>query len=92
MHSAHRLTSETAITGKNQALGLYVFEAGATACGHFLRTLNLQRAVADHANSDLLVLGNTLTDMGDIRTFTRSALNRQNIDLELVEILKCSLI
>ena len=86
MHPAHRLPAEAAIAGQDQPLRLDVLERAADQVGDLLGPLDLQGAVADDAERDLLVLRDHRAEMLEVHAVVERAFDRDDVDVELIEI------
>ena len=86
VHAAHRLAAEAAVARQDQPLRLDVFERAADEVGDFLWPLDLQRAMADDAERDLLVLGDHRAEVLEVHATVERAFDREHVAVELVEI------
>ena len=81
---AHALAAESAVTRQNQSFGGNVLQRAPDEVGHLLGALHLQVAVIDDADGDLLV-GDLAADQLEIHAVARAAFERDDVDIELVQ-------
>src|SRR4029450_3179104 len=80
------LPAEAAVARQDQPLRLDIPERESDQLGDLLRALDLQRAVADNAERDLLVLGDPPADVLEIETAVERALEGDDVHVELIEV------
>ena len=86
MHPARRLPAEAAVARQDQPLRLDVLERATNEVGDLLGTLDLQGAVADDAERDLLVLRDHRAEMLEVHAVVERAFDGNDVDVELIEI------
>src|SRR5262249_9108721 len=76
---------EAAVAGEDEPFRLDMLQRFSDEIGHFLRALNLKRTMADDPERDLLVFRNHLADMFKIHPSIKGALDREDVDVGLIE-------